>query len=118
MIYEFSNYPKLAGISGANIGVPWNIILVKNRHEKSLTMINPSVFGMSEGKITVQSNCGSLLLPKKISVERREWVEVSYYDVAGIPQKQRFAVEDKGCTVQHEIDHNRGVLITDFDKHL
>ena len=118
MLYEFSNYSKLAGISGANVGVPWNIVLVKDRNDKCLTMINPSVVGMSEGKITVKSNCGSLCITKKIDVGRREWVEVLYYDVKGNPQKERFAVEDKGCTIQHEIDHNRGVLIVDFDKHL
>lgn len=118
MDYEYSNYPRLAGISGANVGVPWNIILVKMKDEKCLTMINPSVTSLSDGKITVQSNCGSLRLPEKIAVERREWMEVFYYDIKGEPKKGKFAVEDRACTIQHEIDHNRGVLITDFDQHL
>jgi peptide deformylase len=120
-INGFEDYPKLSGISGANIGVPWNVIVVRMSDKKDglLVMINPVICKMSDKTITVQSNCGSLRLPEKIPVNRREWVEVSYFDELGKLKKQRFTIGlECGGTIQHEIDHNRGVLITDSNCHL
>ena len=116
---KFEDYPKLAGISGANIGVPWNIILIPAKDNKLLSMINPSISRMSRRTTTVKSNCGSLVLPKKVEVTRRVWVEVSYYDIEGTHHDTKFTMDEGYAgTVQHEIDHNRGVLITDFHRHL
>jgi len=116
---KFEDYPKLAGISGANIGVPWNIIIVPAARGGRLEMINPSISRMSQETTTLNSNCGSLGLPKKIAVKRRVWVEVSYYDLEGTHHETKFTMDDGYAgTIQHEIDHNRGVLITDFSRHL
>jgi peptide deformylase len=118
---KFVDYPELAGISGANVGIPWNIVVVRTTGRKSdmLTMINPVVCSVSRKKITVHSNCGSLNLPKAIPVERREWVEVSYFDENGKKQMSKFSSPAvRVGTIQHEIDHNRGVLITDTHRHL
>ncbi len=114
---EYTNYAKLAGLSGANVGIPCNIISIR-KENRTLTMINPVITKMSKTVKELESNCGSLNLSKPFPVNRRKWVDVSYYDTAGKHHEQRFAIPDGGGTIQHEIDHNRGVLITDTAKHL
>jgi peptide deformylase len=117
MTQEYDNYPKLAGLSGANIGIPFNIIaLLKN--DEIVYMINPSIIKMSKQIRMISSNCGSLNLKEKISVLRREWIDVSYYDTFGRHNQERFTIAEGGSTIQHEIAHNRGILITDGTKHL
>jgi peptide deformylase len=115
MLQEYKDYSKLAGLSGANIGIPFNIISIL-KNDEITHMINPSIVRMSKQTLTVQSNCGSLRLPNKISVLRREWVEVSYYDISGRHHQEKFTIVDGGGTIQHEIDHNKGILITNISK--
>lgn len=121
----FDDYGEIRGISGANIGVPLNIIglrvtkeaegVCKRREGASFFMINPHITKRSKKLRTVRSNCGSLILPEKIEVERHEWVEVEYFDTHGNSMKNKFDGAF-GSTLQHEIDHNLGVLITDKTK--
>lgn len=122
---SFDDYGEIRGISGANVGVPLNIIgivvtkeaeeVCKKKEGGSLFMINPRITKKSKKLMTVKSNCGSLNLPEKIEVERHEWVEVEYFDTHGNLKKNKFTGAF-GSTVQHEIDHNLGVLITDKQK--
>ena len=114
---HFRDYSKLKGISGANLAIPFNIVVVRSR-SRSITMINPKIIKMSREKRELSSNCGSLNLPESHPVKRREWVVVSYYGVDGKYVEGKFSLDDVGGTVQHEIDHNRGVLITDNKRHL
>jgi peptide deformylase len=115
MNQEYSDYTKLSGLSGANIGIPFNIITIVQECGL-LTLINPSITQMSKKTKILYSNCGSLRLPEKCPVARREWVDVSYYNTVGEHQHRRFTLDENGATVQHEIDHNRGILITDSHK--
>ena len=117
MTQEYENYPKLAGLSCANIGFPFNIIALP-KNDEIVYMLNPSITKMSKQTRVVSSNCGSLNLKEKISVTRREWVDVSYYDIFGRHNVERFTIAEGGATIQHEIDHNKGILITDTSKHL
>ena len=114
---EYENYQKLSGLSGANIGIPFNIIALVKKDEV-VCMINPSIVKMSKQTRMIKSNCGSLNLKDKISVSRREWVDVSYYDIFGRHNQERYTIANGGATIQHEIDHNRGILIIDRSKHL
>lgn len=114
---DYSDYNKLSGISGANVGIPYNIIIALI-DEKPVIMINPTITRVSKKKISLQSNCGSLKLPASFPVERREWLEVSFYDIDGKHKIEKFYAISGGATIQHEIDHNRGVLITDTKKHI
>jgi len=117
MTQGYKNYPKLLGLSGANIGIPFNIISIVKDNE-IVHMINPTIVKMSKQTRMVQSNCGSLCLPEKCSVIRREWIEVSFYEITGRHNQERFTIAEGGSTIQHEIDHNKGILITDTNKHL
>ena len=114
---EYVDYSKLSGLSGANVGIPYNIISVRMK-KLIMHMINPSITRASKTSKKLKSNCGSLNLPAPLLVSRRDWVDVSYYDTDGNHQSKRFILNNSGGTIQHEIDHNRGVLITDTDKHL
>lgn len=110
-------YKKPHGMSGANLGIPFNIIAyVKNRNEEDeevVLMINPKILHATATKQIVMSNCGSIRLEEPIPVERAAGVLVSWYNYFGKKQQGVFRRGDGGFTIQHEIDHNLGVLITD-----
>lgn len=112
---KFEDYAELKGISGANVGIPFNLVVVKNG-KGTLKMVNPSYTAIDTfDKRTVKSNCGSINLEESIEVERYREVSVCYHDEAG----ERHDITIDGAfasTVQHEIDHNNGILITDLPK--
>ena len=90
----------------------------KNKNNnKWLTMINPRIVERSpEVQMRVwQEHC--LVLPPTFSatVLRDAWVVVEYQmpnDPAGTWRQRRFAGE-LARAVQHELDHDRGILVTD-----
>ena len=103
---EREGYKKPHGFSGANAGIPWNIIALADGR----VMINPKILSNHNGEVTYgYSNCGSLLLPEPIKVSRWTRITFEYWDRDLI----RHAVAGHYPTVQHEIDHNNGILITD-----
>lgn len=124
---NFSDYDTVVGISGANVGIPLNIVglLVPGIQEVEETcnsaegeiffMINPRIVAKSKEVRTVKSNCGSIRLREKIEIERHEWVEVEFRDEEGRSRKEKFEGAF-GSTLQHEIDHNMGILIVDKEK--
>lgn len=122
---KFENYPLGRGISGANVGIPFNIVVIRISTDNKLiarikeifgrnylTMINPKITSVSKEKVTKKSNCGSLLLKAPISVQRSAHIDVTYYDIKGNRKEERIEMP-LAATVQHEIDHSNGVLITD-----
>lgn len=113
---KYANYPELRGISGANIGVPFNIVVVKITRGKETTdgvFINPKYRRAEKSDvITVTSNCGSLRLEKDIPTKRYNAIDLYYFDIDG-KYIQKYVDEREMCTIQHEIDHNNGILITD-----
>jgi|WetSurMetagenome_2_1015567.scaffolds.fasta_scaffold06573_6 peptide deformylase len=108
---KYDDYTSLKGISGANIGVPFNIIVVKNASDY-LVMLNPSI-DYAKGNQQVSSNCGSLVLPKPIPVMRAEDIVVSYCNLEGRIRTFNTSNKQLSATLQHEILHNMGKLITD-----
>ena len=98
-------YSQPYGYSGANAGIPWNIIANRN----GTLMINPHILAAS-GRFRVHStDCGSLTLEKPIYVNRCREVTIEYWDMA----LTHFIVTGHYPTEQHEIDHNLGILIWD-----
>jgi peptide deformylase len=114
---EREGYKKPHGMSGANVAIPFNIIgVVKNRGKKNewvQIMINPRIVDKSEEMVEALSNCGSLTLPEPIMVKRHKWVKVQYYDHHGRFFEETYDRADGALTIQHEVDHNQGILITD-----
>lgn len=97
-------YKKPHGFSGANAGIPFRIIALAD----GTVMLNPRIVEGS-GRKKSMSNCGSLVLDKPIKIVRYRTVEVEYYDMDG----RRQSMSGYLPTVQHEIDHCDGLLITD-----
>jgi peptide deformylase len=124
---EFKNYAPIQGISGANVGIPFNIVGIRSAKQfrpdsNSIVLkdsmwflINPKIISKSPETKVVESNCGSVRLSEKIKVRRHVWIKVEYYSEAG--RKIRTRVEGvMACTLQHEMDHNCGILITDKEE--
>jgi peptide deformylase len=112
---EMVGYKKPDGMSGANVGIPFNIIAYVEGH-KAIGMINPKITYASEAMDVVRTNCGSIRLPAPIKVKRHFSVEVGWFDEEGDYHTRVFFRGDCGFTIQHEIDHNLGILITDKEK--
>jgi len=117
-LMEFSDYSKPYGISGANVAIPFNIIgLVGMRKLSSAfvrIMINPTISRTSSqhGKRETLTNCGSIRLEHPITVLRWKTVLVNWYNEDGVYRSKWFS-DGEAATIQHEILHNKGVLITD-----
>lgn len=112
-------YSKPYGMSAANLGLSFNIIGItinRNKHDEyCLIMINPSYLPIEEdGQVDAISNCGSITLDKPITIKRWKSVEVTYYDEDGKECHTTYSHLSGGKTAQHEIDHNLGILITDY----
>jgi peptide deformylase len=80
----------------------------------SLVMVNPHIIGRSpETQLRVwEEQC--LVLPPtfRATVLRDAWVDVAYTTWQGQPRKMRLYGEASRCA-QHELDHDRGILVTD-----
>ena len=108
---RFEDYTPAMGISCANVGLPFNIIGALDENKKWNFFLNPEFLKKSTKKEVVKSNCGSLLLKEPIKIERYKWVQLEYYNLKGEKELEYF--EDRyGRTLQHEVDHNNGILIT------
>lgn len=127
---KFKDYPEVKGISGANVGIPFNLVVmkvckigdavpedldgmtIKYKGYHFLHMINPKIEDHSSKTFKPLTNCGSLRLEREIRIERYSWVQVLFYDREGDKHRRSIDRPISG-TAQHEIDHNNGVLITD-----
>lgn len=111
---EKEGYKKPHGYSGANAGIPFNIIALANGD----IMVNPRYVPHEVplgAYVKIKSNCGSLLLEKPIEINRFGRITVKYIDYNSMINLKPIEVSKTGFlpTVQHEVDHNYGILITD-----
>lgn len=116
-LMELEGYGLPYGMSGANLGLPFNIIgCVVGRggpNARCHIMINPEIVEYAGTLRYVQSNCGSIRLERPLEVQRYSTVRVRYFDESGAKQERLFDVSEGAYTIQHEVDHNLGILITD-----
>ena len=103
------------GFSGANAGIPWDIIAVK-RNGRVEVMINAQC-NPAEGSVRVANweGCGSMPDAGPMIVERDSLINVGFYrpdgtrvDIAGV-----YGRGGAGFVIQHEVDHNDGILLTE-----
>jgi peptide deformylase len=114
----FEDYKPLHGISGANLAIPFNIIgIVRNRGRMNAyleIMINPKITKTYGDIVESESNCGSIRLKEPISIKRHEMIDLEWFDASGTLIKKEGIGRQRGSlTIQHEVDHNLGILITD-----
>lgn len=114
---QMDGYKKPHGMSAANAGLAFNIVgIVKNRGAKDefcKILINPEIKEYLGDFIPVKTNCGSVVLDSPIEIYRYETVDVCYFDENGDMWRHMFSRQDGSLTIQHEVDHNNGILITD-----
>lgn len=105
---EKEGYKKPHGYSGANAGIPFNIIALAD----GTVMVNPKVNPSNAGYMAMKSNCGSLMLEDDLKIIRHKEIKVDYL---GVVNGELVEMSQTGFlpTVQHEVDHNNGILITD-----
>lgn len=114
---EMKGYSKPYGVSGANAAIPFNIIGVvrrRNKPDESVeVMLNPTIIEHSEETIEANSNCGSIRLKEPIKITRYKTINIEFYTIEGQKITRHCTKRSKAMTIQHEIDHNLGILITD-----
>lgn len=111
-------YKKPHGMSSANAGLAFNIIgITRNRNQADefcQIMINPVIDELQGYPVETKSNCGSLTLKEPITLLRKPKISVKYYTEKGSYHKEWFNRSEGSFTIQHEINHNLGILITDY----
>lgn len=112
---KMEGYKLPHGVSGANVAIPFNIIAVAKNRGTPLAyaeiMINP-VIVEAKGIAESWSNCGSIRLDKPIKVKRSDYIVVRFFDREGVQREREYDMNSGSLTIQHEIDHNNGILIT------
>jgi peptide deformylase len=116
---KYEDYKAPHGMSGANVAIPFNIIgIVRERGTNKQyceIMINPKILKTFGPIIETKSNCGSIRLKEPISIKRNSVIDLSWVDETGYPRtKSNIGVAEQSLTIQHEVDHNIGILITDL----
>lgn len=116
---NFEDYKKPHGMSGANVGIPFNIIgIIRHRgtrDEICEIMINPKITKRHGEVMNCESNCGSIRLKEPITVKRHTLIDLEWFDEGGVKHTEiNIDVNNQSLTIQHEVEHNLGILITDL----
>lgn len=118
VLTQMDGYKKPHGMSSANAGLAFNIIAIcryrNTNKEHAEVMINPKIVEYVKEFSDAETNCGSLTLDKPIKIKRPNWIKVEWYDEKGVWKSEIFKRETNSFTIQHEIEHNLGILITDY----
>lgn len=107
-------YPFCIGLSAPQIGEPYAISILNFNHDnrdKDIILINPRVISLSGKKDKKRESCMSVW-GYMGEVERREKVEIEYYDInlhIHIEKFEGFSAR----AIQHEIDHLNGIVYID-----
>jgi len=90
-------------------------IFVANLTDGHHIFVNPEITEYSEAQGTEKEGC--LSLPGvTVAVRRSKFIRITYFDAAGqLFVNKKFKRED-ARVIQHEYDHLRGVLISDYAK--
>lgn len=100
-------YKRPHGWSGANAGIPFNIVALSTGE----CLINPKITNWSGRTKIVKTNCGSLTLEQPVEEVRDLLIDVTYFDLQGTKQVWKDIGPTPGFTLQHEIQHNQGFLL-------
>ncbi len=111
---NFEDYHNQRGISGAELGIPWNIIAYKVGIKKKFCL-NPRILRRSDDLAQTETSCGALMkLGRKVKVSRATSIDLEYYDLKGQKIVERNIGRSEGAfAIQHEVDHNCGISILD-----
>lgn len=112
-----NGYKKPHGMSSANAGLAFNIIGVTKYRNKPIEycqiMINPVILKYIGKEVNSLSNCGSLTLKDTILIKRYETIKIGFFTEEGDYKEEIYGRDNGSFTIQHEVDHNLGILIID-----
>jgi peptide deformylase len=102
------------GLAAPQIGVPKRIIVVKDMRTKQyIAMFNPVITKFSKRVEVSREGCLSIAKGREYyEVKRHRAIEVNFTDVHGYEQTMGAAVR-LAFSIQHEIDHLDGILISE-----
>ncbi len=102
------------GIAAPQVGKNIQMCAIINHVEESIVfMINPKIIKV-HGETSIQEE-GCLSCPGETrEIERHDDVEVEYIGIDGEPRSERYFGIDARI-IQHELDHLKGVLISDYE---
>ncbi len=104
-----------AGLAAPQIGKNIRVIIV-NKNNKAIIMINPEISKKSWSKEIDQEGCLSVVDKKGeiyyLPVSRHKKINCIYFDIKGKKQKIE-ATNLLARIIQHEIDHLDGILFID-----
>lgn len=110
---EFTDYKDIKAVGAATVGVPYNIVAFRQADNKMRTLVNPKIVDASTVLISAKTNCPALMLEESIETKRPSWISIDYHDTDGNVYKAMKIERHQGAfSIQHEIDHNNGILIT------
>lgn len=98
------------GFAAPQIGVPLQIFTIR-RGDTIVTCLDPVVIDESEEMVRGREGC--LSIPQSaVYIDRHKTITIAYADPTGLRQVETFeGLEAR--VVQHELDHLKGILITD-----
>ena len=116
MFYTMKNANGI-GLAATQVNVNYSIAIVdispieKYKDFKSIAMINPRLIG-KDGKTEIEEGC--LSIPEiRAKIIRPEKIFLKYYDL-DMKEIELEADEMLARVIQHEIDHLKGILFTDY----
>jgi peptide deformylase len=119
LLTETARREGAVGLAAQQCGVNARMIYLEqpngnSKNEVGILLVNPYIVGRSpekEMKVWMEE---CLVLPPtfRATVLRDAWIDVQYHTLQGDYRFQRFRGEQSRC-IQHEMDHDRGILITD-----
>lgn len=123
------------GISAVQVGVPWKLFLVKGDGTCPLVpkgeygyFVNCEYEATTEEQVVSLEGCLSLRSPdgrlRSFQVKRHKIIHLIGFQLLSDkalvfePVDSSVDVSQEGIVFQHEIDHHRGILISDIGKEL
>lgn len=104
------------GLAAQQCGVDARLVYLERTGDlrQSLVMVNPHIIGRSpESQLRVWEEKCLVLPPTFVATVLRDvWVDIAYTTWQGQQRKLRLYGEASRCA-QHELDHDRGILVTD-----
>jgi peptide deformylase len=104
-----------AGLAASQIGENLRLIII-NKNNKAMTMINPEIVKKSWAKEVEPEGCLSVVDENDevyyLPVARHKKINCTYFDEKGVKRKIK-AERLMARVIQHEIDHLDGILFID-----
>ena len=112
LLSETARVNNAVGLAAQQCGVNARVVILEK--PKQIIMVNPHIVGRSEERnMKVWQECCLVLPPTfTATVLRDTWVEIEYWNWKGHNCFVRLK-EEAARAAEHELDHDRGILILD-----